>query len=79
MTEKDVWLVSITMPKALMSDIKTGSIEMEDQDIDLEELDDAYEKDLDKQENQSDAKAEDAQQDLAAVPGMPQAPAPGVV
>jgi hypothetical protein len=79
MTEKDVWLVSITMPKALISDIKTGSIEMEDQDIDLEELDDAYEKDLDKQENQSDAKAEDAQQDLAAVPGQPQAPAPGVV
>ena len=79
MTEKDVWLVSITMPKALMSDIKTGSIEMEDQDIDLEELDNAYEQDLDKQENQSDAQAETAQQDLAAVPGMPQAPAPGVV
>ena len=49
---------------------------MEDQDIDLEELDNAYEQDLDKQETQSDAKADDAQQDLAAVPGMPQAPAP---
>ena len=77
--KKPVWLVEIVMPKSLMSDIKTGSIEMEDQDIDLEELDDAYEKDLDKQENQSDSKAEEAQQDLAAVPGQPQAPAPGVV
>jgi hypothetical protein len=77
--KKPVWLVEIVMPKALMSDIKTGSIEMEDQDIDLEELDNAYEQDLDKQENQSDAQAEAAQQDLAAVPGMPQAPAPGVV
>ena len=52
---------------------------MEDQDIDLEELDNAYEQDLDKQETQNDANAENAQQDLAAVPGMPQAPAPGVV
>ena len=64
MTEKEVWLVSITMPKALMSDIKTGSIEMEDQDIDLSELDAAYEQDLDKEDTQSDAKAENAQQNL---------------
>ena len=79
--KKPVWLVEIVMPKSLMSDIKTGSIEMEDQDIDLEELDNAYEQDLDKQETQNDAKAENAQQDLAAVPGMPPAPAPapGVV
>lgn len=75
--QKPVWLVEIVMPKSLMSDIKTGSVEMEDQDIDLGELDDAYEQDLDKQENQNDAKAEDAQQDLAAQPGT--APAPGVV
>ena len=37
--EKPVWLVTISMPKALMNDIRTGSIEMEDQEIDLEELD----------------------------------------
>ena len=69
---RDVWLVSITMPKALMNDIRTGSIEMEDQDIELDELDQAYEQDLDKEENQSDAKAEQAQQSLqqpAAAPG----------
>jgi hypothetical protein len=77
--EKPVWLVEIVMPKSLMSDIRTGSIEMEDQDIDLEELDQAYEQDLDKEESQSDDRAEDAQQDLAAQPGQPQQPAPGAI
>ena len=65
-TEKKIWLVQITMPKSLMSDIRTGSIEMEDQDIDLEDLDDAYEQDIDKDSYQSDAKANDAQQNLQA-------------
>lgn len=52
--EKKIWLVEITMPKSLMSDIRTGSIELEDQDIDLADLDDAYSEDLDKEEFQSD-------------------------
>jgi len=47
-----------------MNDIRTGSIEMEDQDIDLDELDQAYEQDLDKEENQSDEQAQNAQQSL---------------
>jgi hypothetical protein len=70
--EKPVWLVEITMPKRLLSEIRTGSVEMEDQDIDLAELDDAYDQDLDKETMQSDQKAENAQQnleqDLAPVP-----------
>lgn len=65
---KPVWLVSITMPKALMNDIRTGSIEMEDQDIDLSELDQAYEQDLDKESLQNDQQAQDAQQQLAPQP-----------
>ena len=52
--ERPVWLVEITMPKALMSDIRTGSIELEDQEIDLQDLDDAYDQDLDKEELQQD-------------------------
>jgi hypothetical protein len=76
MAEKDVWLVSITMPKALMSDIKTGSIEMEDQDIDLADLDQAYEQDLDQEANQSDAQAQDAQQNLQQNPQPGAAGAP---
>ena len=72
---KDVWLVTITMPKALMNDIRTGSIEMEDQDIDLDELDQAYENDLDKEENQSDEQAQEAQQSLQQQPGAAPGPA----
>ena len=72
--EKKIWLVEITMPKALMSDIRTGSIELEDQEIDLTDLDDSYEQDLDQQEYQSDGQAQNAQQTLQ----QPQpAPAPG--
>jgi hypothetical protein len=63
------------MPKALMNDIRTGSIEMEDQDIDLDELDQAYEQDLDKEANQSDDQAQDAQQSLQQQPGQQPAPA----
>ena len=74
--EKPVWIVEIVMPKSLMNDIKTGSIEMEDQEIDLDELDQAYEQDLDKEENQSDAAAENAQQDLSA---QQQPAAPGAI
>jgi hypothetical protein len=64
LTTKEVWLVSITMPKALMNDIRTGSIEMEDQDIELDDLDQAYEQDLDKDSMQNDEQAQDAQQSL---------------
>ena len=62
--EKKVWLVEIVMPKALMSDIRTGSVELEDQDIDLEDLDSAYEQDLDEQSFQTDnnAQQQNAQQ-----------------
>ena len=70
--EQEVWLVEIIMPKALMSEVRTGSIEMEDQDIDLDELDQAYEQDLDKEEYQNDDQAQNAQQSLAQ-------PAPGAV
>jgi len=64
LVEKKIWLVQITMPKALMSDIRTGSVELEDQDIDLEDLDDAYEQDLDQESYQSDQQAQNAQQTL---------------
>ena len=62
--EQQVWLVEITMPKALMSDIRTGSVELEDEEIDLADLDDAYEQDLDQEEYQSEQTAQNAQQQL---------------
>lgn len=71
---KEVWLVAITMPKALMNDIRTGSIEMEDQDIELDDLDQAYEQDLDKDAVQDDEQAQDAQQSLQQSVQPQQAP-----
>lgn len=62
--EQKVWLVEITMPKTLISDIKTGSVELEDQEIDLADLDRAYEQDLDKEEYQSEQTAQNAEQQL---------------
>jgi hypothetical protein len=47
LTEMPIWLVEITMPKDLIADIRSGSIELEGQEIDLEELDLGYEEDLD--------------------------------
>ena len=61
---KKVWLVEIVMPKSLISDIRTGSIELEDQDIDLQDLDDAYAEDLDQEQYQSDEQADEAQKTL---------------
>ena len=62
--EQPIWLVEITMPKRLMSDIRTGSIELEDQDIDLADLDDAYDNDLDQEQFQNDELAQNAEQSL---------------
>ena len=62
--EQPIWLVEITMPKRLMSDIRTGSIELEDQDIDLADLDDAYDRDLDQEQFQNDELAQNAEQSL---------------
>jgi hypothetical protein len=49
MKKRDVWFVSIEIPKELMNDIKEGSIDLADQEIDLRELDDAYDNDLDEE------------------------------
>ena len=59
--EKKIWLVEITMPKNLMNDIRTGSVELEGQDINFDELDDAYSEDLGQDEFQTDNEQQPAQ------------------
>jgi hypothetical protein len=50
-----IWLVSIVMPKKLMSDIKQGALELESGTVDLEDIDSAYESGLDDEvKNQSE-------------------------
>jgi hypothetical protein len=58
--------VEITMPKNLIADIRTGSVELEDEEIDLQDLDDAYAQDLDQEQYQNEQQADDAQQQLTA-------------
>lgn len=64
MVEREVWLVRITMPKELMNDIREGSIDLAGQTINLEELDTAYDEDLDKESNQDENKDQGMNSDL---------------
>lgn len=50
--EAPIWLVTINMPKALIKDITKGSIEIMDKEIDIEDLNQSYEENLDKEEVQ---------------------------
>jgi hypothetical protein len=74
--DRKVWLVNIIMPKALMNDIREGSVDLAGQTIDLEDLDDAYAKDYDtdslkefdqQSENQDTT---DMNDDLNNLPGL---------
>jgi hypothetical protein len=74
MIDREVWLVRITMPKELMNDIREGSIDLAGQTINLEELDTAYDDDLDKEgtEDENENQGQEAGADL----GMGGAPMP---
>ena len=47
MVSKPVWVVTITVPKKLMSDIQQGSIELEGETLDTEDVESAYEQGMD--------------------------------
>ena len=52
--DKKVWFVNIEIPLELMDDIKEGSIDLAEQTIDLDDIEDAYNEDLDKEETKQD-------------------------
>jgi hypothetical protein len=58
MKERPVWFVLIEIPNELLDEIREGSIDLAGKDLDLSELDDAYDDDLDKDDNME----EDGQQ-----------------
>lgn len=78
MEERKVWLINIEVPLELMDSIKNGSIDLEDQTIDLREIDDAYDEDLDKEgAQQSGPSMAPGGPDLGAgLGGPPGAPPP---
>lgn len=47
----EVWVVSIRMPQELISDIEQGSITLEGEDIDLEDIQAAYQQGIDEKVN----------------------------
>ncbi len=49
-----IWIVEIIMPKTLMNDIHQGSLEKESDEVDLDDLEDAYEQGLDDEINAAD-------------------------
>lgn len=59
-----IWVVEIVIPKSLMSDIKRGSLDVEGEEVDLSDLEKAYEKDMD------EGGAMEGQQPGGAPPGM---------
>ena len=69
--KRKIWFVSITIPKDLMDDIKEGSIDLAEQTIDLDELDDAYDQDLDKDGGETEQQGqEDTQGSTGQTPQM---------
>ena len=67
MKEKPIWLVYIEMPKEIMDDIREGSIDLAGQNIDLNDLDDAYDDDMDSEDSDG---SEDGGQNEQQEPGM---------
>lgn len=49
-----IWIVTITIPKKLISDIQQGSIELENETLDTEDIETAYEQGIDDQELETD-------------------------
>jgi len=73
-TEKKIWLVEITMPKKLMFEIERGSLELESESVEAEDIESAYETGADNLEGQ-DQMAGGAAAPAPAPAGTP-APAP---
>ena len=72
MAKVPVWLVEITIPKKLMQEITKGSLEIESETVDAQDIDQSYEEGLDDKMYQTP----DGQGGASPQPGAP-APAAG--
>ena len=75
MKKKKVWLIYIELSKELMDEIREGSIDLAGQNIELDELDDSYAENLDKDDMEED-KPEAGGSGPLGMP-MPAGPMPG--
>jgi hypothetical protein len=76
MKERAIWLIYIEMPKELMDDIREGSIDLADQTIDLNDLDEAYDDDLESQDQDGTENGGDTQQSTPDMGGNTDVNAP---
>jgi len=72
LAQKPVWLVTITMPKQLMHDIHQGSLDLEAETVNIEDIEQAYEVGLD------DDVYKDEEQQMQSAGAMPGAMPPPV-
>ena len=68
LAKKPIWLVEIVIPKQLMREIHRGSVELEAESVDLEDIEQSYEVGLDDDVYKQD---EDENAQPAAQPAQP--------
>jgi hypothetical protein len=73
---RPIWIVSITMPKKLMSDIQQGSIELENETLEAEDIDVVDEEGLD--ELEADQSMQDNIDQNAQPQQLPPQPPPAI-
>jgi hypothetical protein len=66
-----VWLVSITIPRDLIDNIKKGTIELENEQLDLEDIEEAYADGVDEDENEGEGENAENQNNEMMPPAVP--------
>jgi hypothetical protein len=72
MKKVPVWLVKIVMPKKLMQEIQQGSLELEGANLDLEDIEQAYEEGDDQAQFDQNEQNQEQQQNVQQQPAQPQ-------
>lgn len=69
----DVWVVEISMPKELIADIEQGSLEIAGEEVDMEDIQNAYQQGIDQKANvqSEDEMAPDLSQQQPAMAPQP--------
>jgi hypothetical protein len=76
MGEAPIWLVEITMPKKLMREIHQGSLELENEKLDIEDIEQAYETGMDDDAYKT-KEGQNGQEQQSLAPGAPTQPPAG--
>lgn len=70
MDKKPIWIVRISMPRNLLNDVLSGTVDVGDKKLDFTELDHAYDADLDKAAIKDNAQGEEIMSPQMAAPPM---------